>query len=104
MPNNEVKETERQHFGGKMVADWDNLGQEDTELALGYSEVLVRLPTGYTDEWKSVVGCFKRRCRLERHGGPGLPANGTMTNLDSLETGMSGAGSFWLRQQLSVDL
>ena len=62
LPNNEVKETERQHYGGKMVADWDNLGQEETELAMGYSEVLVRLPTGYTDEWKSVVGCFKRRC------------------------------------------
>ena len=78
-------------MAAKMVVDWDNLGQEETELAMGYSEVLVRLPTGYTDEWKSVVGCFKRRCRLERHGGPGLPANGTMTNLDSFETGMSGA-------------
>ena len=78
-------------MAAKMVVDWDNLGQEETELAMGYSEVLVRLPTGYTDEWKSVVGCFKRRCRLERHGGPGLRANGTRTDLDSLETGMSGA-------------
>ena len=77
-------------MAAKMVVDWDNLGQEETELAMGYSEVLVRLPTGYTDEWKSVVGCFKRRCRLERHGGPGLPANGTMTNLDSSETGTNG--------------
>jgi hypothetical protein len=34
------------------VADWDNLGQEDTEPARGHSEVLVRLPAGYTDEWK----------------------------------------------------
>ena len=39
-------------MAAKTVADWDNLGQEDTELAQGYSEVLVRLPAGYTDEWK----------------------------------------------------
>lgn len=26
-----------------MVADWDNLGQEETELAQGYSEVLVEI-------------------------------------------------------------
>jgi hypothetical protein len=45
-PNNEVKETEREYYGGKSAADWGNLGQEDTELAQGCPEVLVGLPVG----------------------------------------------------------
>ena len=92
MPNNEVKETERQQFGGKNGSRLIISARRRRSSHRATPRCWLRLPAGYTDEWKSVVGCFKRRCRLERHGGPGLPANGTITDLDSdsLETGMSG--------------
>ena len=38
-----LKRRKGSNLAAKMVADWDNLGQEETELAQGYSEVLVEI-------------------------------------------------------------